>query len=256
MDLICLPIPQEWISLPPELELNSRGVIGISRRVVDGITATWIGYYRTVYEIGYKRRGGCYGCGIWIIDQLIDADIIIPVLLRIADQISAAAITNGQFIKRIADINPPISPSSSEATSIAKGILPQNQNGIKYQANMIAYIKSFDEIIRVINWSLNSEEASNFRAVYIGEPTEITKESNNIMQFCALSDVYLYLFADQKKQLLQTLKLFEDTKNENNLLAEKNNYLISKLEIEKSNYEAIKNKSNALNEELVEKRRN
>jgi hypothetical protein len=191
---------KEWVSLPPEIELNNNGVIGVTRRNVDGKIVTWIGVYRTIFEIGYQRRGGFYGAGIWIVDQLVDANIVVPILTKLTDQIQLSAINNNQFYKRISEINPKISLSTHEAQLLANSTEPFTNSGLSTLASQSAYIATATSITNLINLALKSEEARIFKSIYCGDSSQLVKNSHSFVKMSSWSEIYEPMYHDLKKQ--------------------------------------------------------
>jgi hypothetical protein len=219
---------KEWVSLPPEIELNNNGVIGVTRRNVDGKIVTWIGVYRTIFEIGYQRRGGFYGAGIWIVDQLLDANTVIPILIKLSDQLQSLGTNNGQFFKRISEINPKISLSTNEAQVLANSAEPYSNMGISTVANQAAFVATRDAFTNIVDWALKSEQSHIYRGIYCGDGSQLPRASGSVVKLNSLSDVYVSLYQDIKKkydvlnyQFQQSRADQEATKHEMKLLESK-----------------------------------
>ena len=142
----------------------------VYRRTVGANTLTWIGLYRSVNEIGYKREGGFYGAGVWLVNGSINSALLISVLKNLADQVKNLAQDNGQFIKTISEIKNSLSLPEDTAALVKSE--KKQSGGISSNANTTAFFTAIDDVAELIDWSQSSESAEFFGNVFIGDTNQ------------------------------------------------------------------------------------
>jgi hypothetical protein len=82
------PLPkleEAWIGVTPGQVIlrQEKDAYVLFRRTVDQHLVTWIGLYRPAREMGYDRPGGFYGAGVWLVDHVADAKLLVDLLREI-----------------------------------------------------------------------------------------------------------------------------------------------------------------------------
>lgn len=99
-------IENQWLEVSlDEINLKpNQDTVQIHRRMIAGNMLTWIGVYQHIFEVGYQRRGSFLGAGAWLVNSIVPAEILLPVLKSIVVQLKDKATNQGQFTKTIDEI--------------------------------------------------------------------------------------------------------------------------------------------------------
>ena len=166
-DPIPFQLENQWL----EISLNEVALqpnidtVFINRRMIAGNTLTWIGVYQHVFEMGYQRQGSFLGAGVWLINSTISADILLPILKHIAQQLKDKATNQIQFVKRIEEVKNDFIFNPSDLTSQEIGI----SHGLSSiaDAGFFAPKDHASDFQEVINWAQNARGADLFNRGYI-----------------------------------------------------------------------------------------
>ena len=159
-------LQDNWIELRGE-EFNLSEVapvIFIQRREVNGSNLTWIGGYWAAREIGYARPGGYTGAGFWLENVVVDHQILINVLKDLYASLSASAMSNGQFIQKLAETKitrPQELPALISSESTIK-------NGLSVIGQSIHIQVEGTEVLDTVSWALTHKTAEVYSSIYIG----------------------------------------------------------------------------------------
>jgi hypothetical protein len=155
-----LEISLNDVALKPNID-----TVFINRRMVAGNTLTWIGVYQHVFEMGYQRQGSFLGAGVWLINSMISADILFPILKNLAEQLKEKATNQVQFTRRIEEVKNEFSFNPSQLTSQEINIT----NGFNSFADLgfFAPKDHINDIQEMINWAQNARGADLFNRGYI-----------------------------------------------------------------------------------------
>lgn len=139
----------------------------VLRKTVGPHLATWIGLYRPAREIGYDRSGGFYGAGAWLIDSLVDANLLMQVIRNLADQIRSVAMDGDRFTKCILDcrasfVQPP--QTSEMISTLSRPSAGCNPTG------GTAFVVGGANPLEVIDWAQGGMSASVFSKIIVGAP--------------------------------------------------------------------------------------
>lgn len=145
--------------------LSTNDAVVVFRRKVGEHLATWIGIYRPAREMGYDRPGGFYGAGVWLIDQVADAKLLIYVLREMAGQVQVNTMAGDSFVKMIADTRNEFTPPSQVSSLLAS--LTKVKLGFKPEGESAFVVEDVNPIV-VIEWAQRAPSAEAFSKVVIG----------------------------------------------------------------------------------------
>lgn len=177
-----IKIDNTWVEVSPnQVALRSDAdCYLLQRRNQDEKILTWVGLYRSAREIGYDRQGGFYGAGVWLIDITVDARTLLEVLANLANQVRDKALTNGKFIKRIADIRSEISmPPQLGALASTLGNLA---GGGCSASGALAFVVGTDQAPDIIEWAQKSRTAELFSTVFVGSADQYVANKTEFQQ--------------------------------------------------------------------------
>ncbi len=175
-----LPVLEDsWIEISPYQikTLSNRDAFCIHRKKIGERELTWIGLYRSAKEIGQPRAGGVYGAGFWLVDRVLDARELIPILVNLADQICDRAMEGDRFIRRLADVKSEIlipaaaANLNASAKKISSGVSP---------GGPVAFICAKANAEEILNWAQNSDAAENFGKLLIGSRDQMVTSNSDI----------------------------------------------------------------------------
>jgi len=146
------------------LRPNTEAVVVFRRSVGDRL-ATWVAVYRHAREIGYDRPGCFYGAGAWIIDSVVNENLLAKILREMASQIQALAMNGDRFIKKIADVKDDFT-WPVEIASLIKSLTKIN-SGLESEGES-AFIVERANPIDVVEWAQRAPSASRFSKIVIG----------------------------------------------------------------------------------------
>ena len=242
------PIPfqleNQWLEISlDEIALKAnQDTVFINRRMIAGNTLTWIGVYQHVFEMGYQRQGSFLGAGVWLINSMITADILLPILRNMAQQLKDKATNQVQFIRRIEEIKNDFTFNPSDLTS--------HEIAITHGLNSFADLGFFapkdhpNDIIDMVNWAQNARGADLFNRGYISpQDTTVTPTAGTTRKQITLRN-------RNEADLLYAKKLGEVSEQVNQL----NRHLLD-VQQHLSNSEQralqLENKNNNLNKEIL-----
>ena len=167
-----LKFDDAWIGVTPsQVNLRSaKDAVVVFRRRVGEHLATWIGIYRPAREMGYDRPGGFYGAGVWIIDQVADAKLLIDVLREMAGQVQLNTMSGDSFVKKIADARNEFTPPSQVSSLLAS--LTEVKLGFKPEGESAFVVEDVNPIV-VIEWAQRAPSAEPFSKVVIGSADQL-----------------------------------------------------------------------------------
>ena len=170
-DQVPFNLENQWLEVSLE-EVSLQGeqdTIFINRRMIGGNTLTWIGVYRHIFEMGYQRQGSFLGAGAWLINSFIPAEILIPTLQNLSQQVRDKATNQINFIKKIDDIKNEITFNTSHLPSYERAV----NNGLGPFADLGFFTVRDNptHINQMIDWAQGSRAAELFNRGYIGNQT-------------------------------------------------------------------------------------
>ena len=242
------PIPfqleNQWLEISlDEIALKAnQDTVFINRRMIAGNTLTWIGVYQHVFEMGYQRQGSFLGAGVWLINSMITADILLPILRNMAQQLKDKATNQVQFVRRIEEVKNDFIFNSSDLTS--------HEIAITHGLNSFADLGFFapkdhpNDIIEMVNWAQNARGADLFNRGYISpQDTTVTPTAGTTRKQVTLRN-------RNEADLLYAKKLGEVSEQFNQL-----NLQLLDVQQHLSNSEQralqLENKNNILNKEIL-----
>lgn len=228
LPLLNSPIPfqleNQWLEISlGEISLKAnQDTVFINRRMVAGNTLTWIGVYQHVFEIGYQRQGSFLGAGVWLINSMITADILLPILKNITQQLKDKATNQIQFIKRIEEVKNDFIFNPSDLTS--------HEIAISHGLNSFADLGFFapkdhpNDIIEMLNWAQNARGADLFNRGYIcTQDTFVTPPAGSTRKLVVLRNraeadsLYAKKLAEVSEELIQLNRQLSETQQELNV---------------------------------------
>lgn len=197
-----LEISPHDVTVKPDADLFK-----VYRRLVGGKLLTWIGVYRSATEIGSSRPGGYYGAGVWLHDVALPGRSVCEVLVNLADQLKALALSNGKFIKRIADIKASIVPPQQLSSwAVLRGSLG---GGVSVNGMIQGFIADTKSVVAIIDWAQRSRTAELFSQIVVGSADQYVPQQG---QFQKNSEKYESLHAAIDGAYVKRIALVEDVR--------------------------------------------
>lgn len=164
-----LKIDDAWvdISLDEAALTGDQTIYRTFRRSVSGRVLTFVGVYRPAKEIGPNREGGFYGAGLWVIDASITSQLVLDVIVHLADQIRDLAMMNGKFLKKIADVRSAIVPPPQVAKLVSSRSPLKGGISIKNGESQKAFITDTHNINSIMDWAQCGSSAKIFETVIV-----------------------------------------------------------------------------------------
>lgn len=201
-------IEDQWIALTEKVATLSvdRDLIKVHRREVAGKLLTWIGLYREVSASDPDVSYGYYGAGLWIYDAVVPGQLAIEVLVSMADQIKNLTLSDGRFVKKIAEIFAQISAPASLTTLLSNkkplvaGILPAG----KFTALSSSQVNA---IPSWLDWAQQSRTAEIFNHIFIGKPDcfVLQIDQDNIKRLDTVTSAVEWAYATQVETLSHSI---------------------------------------------------
>jgi len=191
-------VSESWMKLSSDLDLESAGeVVFVNKRQMSARLVTWVGLYRPIFEVGYKRRGGFYGAGVWLVDVTVDMNILHKFLRDIADRIKSHATVNGQFVSKLSNIEQ-LSLNRDEATSLASTMQACTSGGLSEDQISKLMLRGWKDTPACLQWLNEDPAAAYFSAAYfVGANATLSQTKNWV---CANSDVELQSYLLKRMQ--------------------------------------------------------
>lgn len=202
-------VDDAWLEISPHdvtVKLDA-DLFKVYRRLVGGKLLTWIGLYRSATEIGSSRPGGYYGAGVWLHDVALPGRSICEVLVNLADQLKALALSNGKFVKRIADVKGSIVPPQQlSGWAALRGALG---GGVSVNGMIQGFITDPKSVVAIIDWAQRSRTAELFSQIVVGAADQYVPQQ---VQFQKNSEKYESLHAAIDGAYAKRIALVEDVR--------------------------------------------
>jgi septal ring factor EnvC (AmiA/AmiB activator) len=202
-------IDDAWLEISPHdvtVKLDA-DLFKVYRRLVSGKLLTWIGLYRSATELGSSRPGGYYGAGVWLHDVALPGRSIVEILLNLADQLKVLAVSNGKFVKRIADVRASIVPPQqlSGLTALRGSV----GSGVSVNGMIQGFIADPRSVAAIIDWAQRSRTAELFSQIVVGSADQYVQQQG---QFQKISEKYESLHAAIDGAYAKRIALVEDVR--------------------------------------------
>jgi hypothetical protein len=202
-------IDDAWLEISPhdvtvKLDVD---LFRIYRRLVGGKLLTWIGLYRSATELGSSRPGGYYGAGVWLHDVALPGRSIVEILVNLADQLKVLALSNGKFVKRIADVKASIIPPQQlTGLNALRGSLG---GGVSVNGMIQGFIADTKSVAAIFDWAQRSRTAELFSQIVVGSSDQYVQQQG---QFQKISEKYESLHAAIDGAYAKRIALVEDVR--------------------------------------------
>lgn len=210
-------VPESWMKLSSDLDLDSAGeVFFINKRQLHGRLVAWIGVYRSAFEVGYKRRGGFYGAGVWLVDVTVDMNILHKFLRDVADRIREHAIVNGQFVSKLSNIEQ-LSLNRDEATSLASTMQVCTSGGLTGELPIKLMLRNWKDTPSSLQWLNEDQKAGNFSEAYFVGTNATLSQSKNWVRVDSEFDLQAHLLQRMQGTILVLKTRIEELSNDLNM---------------------------------------
>ena len=202
-------IDDAWLEISPhdvtvKLDVD---LFKIYRRIAGGKLLTWIGLYRSATELGSSRPGGYYGAGVWLHDVALPGQSIAAILVNLADQLKVLALSNGKFVKRIADVKASIIPPQQLSSLTAqRGSLG---GGVSVNGMIQGFIADPNSVAAIFDWAQKSRTAELFSQIVVGSTDQYVQQQG---QFQKSSEKYDSLHAAIDGAYAKRITIVEDAR--------------------------------------------